>query len=141
MGRDDLEGCEAVICFGPPAPGSLPRSASFVAVWDTVPRPEHGAAHVQLPAVSFAETQGSYTNLEGRVQFLRPVLHVEPPLRESWEVLCELGQRLEVPGMDFLGIFQIQRAAAGAIGAFAALADPPAPESPPTPVMYGPARP
>ena len=138
---DDLEGCEALICFGPPAFSRIPSSARFVAVWDTVLRPEHGSPDVVLPAVTFAETQGSYTNLEGRVQFLRPVLPVEPPQRESWEVLCDLGLRLGVGGMDFLGIFHVQRAAAEAIAGFAALADPPPPQPEPTPVMYGPARP
>ena len=138
---DDLEGCDAVICFGPPAFARVPASAQFIAVWDTVLRPEHGTPDVVLPAVSFAETQGSYTNLEGRVQFLRPVLHVEPPLRETWDVLCDVGQRLGAGAMDFLGIFQVQRAAADAIPGFAALADPPGPQPQPTPVMYGPARP
>ena len=138
---DDLEGCEAVLCWGPPAGGRIPASARFVAVWDTLLRPEHGEPDVVLPDVSFAETQGSYTNLEGQVQFLRPVLHIEPPLREGWDLLCEVGQRLGVPDLDFAGIFQVQRAAAAAIPAFEPLADPPAPEPPPTPVLYGPARP
>jgi NADH dehydrogenase/NADH:ubiquinone oxidoreductase subunit G len=138
---DDLEGCEAVICFGPPAFARIPSTARFMAAWDTVLRPEHGEPDVVLPAVNFAETQGSYTNLEGSVQFLRPVMHVEPPLREGWDVLCDLGQRLGARGMDFAGIFQIQREAAGAIPEFAVLAGPPAPEPEPTPVMYGPARP
>jgi len=138
---DDLEGCEAVLCWGPPAAGRIPGSAAFVAVWDTELRPEHGTPDVVLPAASFAETQGSYTNLEGRVQFLRPVLRLDPPLREGWDVLTEIGQRLGVAGMEFAGIFQIQREAARANVAFAALADPPAPDPEPTPVMYGPARP
>jgi NADH-quinone oxidoreductase subunit G len=138
---DDLEGCEAVLSWGPPAPGSLPSSATFVAVWDTQLRPEHGEPDVVLPAAAFAEAQGSYTNLEGRVQFLRPVLRLDPPLREGWDVLSEIGQRLDMSGLDFAGIFQVQREAARANPAFAALADPPAPEPEPTPVMYGPARP
>jgi NADH dehydrogenase/NADH:ubiquinone oxidoreductase subunit G len=139
---DDLEGCEAVICWGPPAPGRIPASAKFVAVWDTKVRPEHGTPDVVLPDISFAETQGSYTNLEGRVQFLRPVLAVEPPLREGWDVLADLGERLGVFGVDeYLGIFHVQREAARDIPAFAPLADPPAPEPEPTPVLYGPARP
>jgi NADH dehydrogenase/NADH:ubiquinone oxidoreductase subunit G len=96
---------------------------------------------VVLPAASFAEAQGSYTNLEGRVQFLRPVLRLDPPLREGWDVLSEIGLRLGLPGLEFAGIFQVQREAARANPAFAALADPPAPEPEPTPVMYGPARP
>jgi NADH-quinone oxidoreductase subunit G len=137
----DLEGCDAVICFGPPAGGQLPKSARFVAVWDYLLRPEHGTPDVVLPAVSFAETQGSYTNVEGRIQFLRPPLPVQPPLRETWDVLAELGQILGVAGLDFAGIFQVQRAAAEAVSALAPLADPPAPDPQPTPVLYGPARP
>jgi NADH dehydrogenase/NADH:ubiquinone oxidoreductase subunit G len=140
-GPDDLEHCQAVICWGPPAPGRIPASAEFVAVWDVLMRPGHGQPDVVLPAASFAEAQGSYTNLEGRVQFLRPVLHVEPPLREGWDVLCDIGQRLGVDGLDFAGIFQVQRAAAQARPAFADLAEPPPPDPAPTPVLYGPARP
>jgi len=130
-----------VLCWGPPAPGRIPRSARFVAVWDTLLRPEHGDPEVVLPDVSFAETQGSYTNLEGTVQFLRPILTIQPPLREGWEVLCELGRRLGVDGMDYLGVFHVQRAAAESVPAFGALAAPPPPTPAPTPVLYGPARP
>src|SRR5262245_53980562 len=54
---DDLEGCQAIVCWGPPAPGRIPSSAEFVAVWDTQLRPEHGTPDVVLPAASFAETQ------------------------------------------------------------------------------------
>jgi predicted molibdopterin-dependent oxidoreductase YjgC len=96
---------------------------------------------VVLPAVTFAETQGTYTNLAGEVQFVRPVLRVEPPLRESWDVLTEIGQRLGMADMDYAGVFQIQRQAAGLVPAFAALADPPQPLRPQTAVLYGPARP
>jgi NADH dehydrogenase/NADH:ubiquinone oxidoreductase subunit G len=94
-----------------------------------------------IPDISFAETQGTYTNLEGRVQFLRPVLYAEPPLREGWDVLSDIGQRLGITEMSrFAGIFQVQRAAA-ALPAFAPLADPPAPEPAPQPTLLGPARP
>jgi NADH dehydrogenase/NADH:ubiquinone oxidoreductase subunit G len=136
--QEDLEGCDAAIIWGP---GRPPASARFVAAWDSVPRPEHEGADVVLPAATFAETQGSYTNLEGRVQFLRPVLPVTPPLREGWDVLCELGERLGMPDMGYLGIFHVQREASRAVELFAPLADPPAPVPNPTPVLYGPARP
>jgi NADH-quinone oxidoreductase subunit G len=136
----ELDGCEAVLCFGPPAGGTLPKSAKFVGVWDYLLRPEHREPDVVMPAVTFAQTQGSYTNLTGRVQFLRPVLPVEPPLRETWEILSDLGQRLG-GGFDYAGIAQIQRAAAEAVPAFMPLADPPSPDPQPTPVLYGPARP
>ena len=136
--EEDLEGCEAVILWGS---GRPPASARFVAAWDSLPLPEHERAEVVLPAVTFAETQGTYTNLAGEVQFVRPVLRVEPPLRESWDVLTEIGQRLGMADMDYAGVFQIQRQAAGLVPAFAALADPPQPLRPQTAVLYGPARP
>jgi hypothetical protein len=56
-------------------------------------------------------------------------------------VLCELGQRLGVPNMDYLGIFHVQREAARLVELFSPLADPPSPLPEPTPVLYGPARP
>ncbi|HEX6548447.1 MAG TPA: 2Fe-2S iron-sulfur cluster-binding protein [Candidatus Dormibacteraeota bacterium] len=134
---ETLDGCDAVLLWGP---GPAPDSAQFVAVWDSLVRPGHGEPDVLLPDVSFAETQGSYMNLEGRVQFLRPALQVPPPLREGWEVLAELAQRAGLEA-DYLGIFQLQKEAAAAHAALAPLADPPAPTPRPTPVMYGPARP
>jgi NADH dehydrogenase/NADH:ubiquinone oxidoreductase subunit G len=134
---EDLAGCDAVILWGPGAP---PKGAKFVAVWDSLVRPEHGKPNVVIPDVSFAETQGSYMNVEGRVQFLRPVLDVQAPLREGWEVLSAIGQHLGASA-DYVGIFQLQREVAEAEPALAALADPPAATPPPTPVLYGPARP
>jgi NADH dehydrogenase/NADH:ubiquinone oxidoreductase subunit G len=135
VGDDDLSGCDAVILWGP---GKAPESAKFTAAWDCLKRDRK--LDVFLPDATFAETQGSYMNVEGRVQFLRPVLTVRPPLREGWEVLVELAQRAGLDA-DYIGFFQLQREAAASHPALAPLADPPAPTPPPTPVLYGPARP
>jgi NADH-quinone oxidoreductase subunit G len=132
---DDLSGCDAVILWGP---GAAPKSAKFTAAWDCLRRDRK--LDVFLPDATFAETQGSYMNVEGRVQFLRPVLTLRPPLREGWEVLAELAQRAGLDA-DYIGIFQLQKEAAASHPALAPLADPPAPTPPPTTVLYGPARP
>jgi len=84
-----------------------------------------------LPAATFAERQGSYTNVEGTVQFLRPPIPIRPPLKEGWEVLCELGVALGL-NLDYPGIFPIQRELA---------VQPPDPGPEPTPVLIGPAHP
>jgi len=105
-----------------------------------LPRPANEEANVTLPATTFAQRQGSYTNLEGTVQLLRPPVEVDPPLKESWEVLTELGAALGMT-LDYSGIFAIQREAAAAIPALAALAQPPSPEPAPEPVLIGPAHP
>ncbi len=84
-----------------------------------------------LPATTFAEQQGSYTNLEGRVQFLRPPIALKQPLRESWEVLQDLAVALGL-GLSYVGISAIQREMS---------LTPPDPEPEPTPVLTGPAHP
>ncbi len=137
---EDLSGVQALLTVGPPGAG-VPSSAQFVVALDYLPRPEHERADVVLPIPSFAQTQGSLTNLEGRVQWLQPVLTVEPPVRETWEVLQELGIRLGSKLPEFIGIFPLQREAAESVPELAALADPPAPEVPPRAVLQGPARP
>jgi formate dehydrogenase alpha subunit len=57
---------------------------------------ESGAfADVFLPATSFAEKAGTFTNTDRRVQRVRPA---HPPVGDSrpdWEILCDLAARLE----------------------------------------------
>ncbi|TAN34786.1 2Fe-2S iron-sulfur cluster binding domain-containing protein [bacterium] len=139
-GWDSLDGVEALLIWGPPPTAGVPASARFVAAWDHLPRPEHQGAAVLLPATTFAERQGSYTNVEGQVQFLRPPIAVQPPLKESWEVLCELGAALGLD-LEYPGVFPIQREIASRVPALAALAQPPSPEPLPPPVLLGPSRP
>ena len=93
-----------------------------------------------LPATTFAERQGTYTNLEGTVQFLRPPVAITPPLREAWDVLMELSVALGLD-LDYTGIFPIQRELASVVPALAALAQTPDPEPQPSPVLIGPAHP
>src|SRR5206468_1338395 len=105
-GWDSLERVQAILSWGPPPAAGLPRSAKFIAAWDHLPRTAYETA-VVLPATTFAERQGSYTNVEGTVQFLRPPIAIQPPLKEGWAVLCELGAALGLT-LDYPGIFPIQ---------------------------------
>ncbi len=130
-GWDSLDGVEALLSWGPPPTAGIPSSVKFLAAWDHLPRPEWDRAAVVLPATTFAEQQGSYTNLEGRVQFLRPPIALKQPLRESWEVLQDLAAALGV-GLSYMGISAIQRELA---------LTPPDPEPEPTAVLTGPAHP
>ncbi len=127
---DKLDGVDALLSWGPPPTAGVPRSVKFIAAWDHLPRPGYEKA-VVLPATTFAERQGSYTNVEGTVQFLRPPIAVRSPLRDGWEVLCELAIALGLK-VDYAGIFPIQRELA---------IQPPDPDPEPTPVLIGPAHP
>jgi NADH-quinone oxidoreductase subunit G len=139
-GWDKLEGVDALLCWGPPPTAGIPSSVKFLAAWDHVPRPEWERANVVLPSTTLAEQQGSYTNLEGRVQFLRPPIAVGDPLRESWEVLAELASAL---GLDlgYAGIFAVQRDAAQTFPGLDDLSEPPPATPGPPHVLVGPAHP
>jgi predicted molibdopterin-dependent oxidoreductase YjgC len=58
-------------------------------------------AHVILPATSFAEKDGTFTNTERRVQRVRKV--IEPPgdSKLDWWIICQVAQRLGAKGFDY----------------------------------------
>ncbi|HYL08304.1 MAG TPA: molybdopterin-dependent oxidoreductase, partial [Candidatus Udaeobacter sp.] len=138
-GWDRLEGVEALLCWGPPPTAGIPPSVKFIAAWDFLPRPEYGKA-VVLPSLTFAERQGTYTNLEGTVQFIRPPIKSMAPQKEGWEVLCELASGLGL-SLGYTGIFPLQKEIAARVPQLAALAEPPARDPEPHPVLVGPAHP
>ena len=138
-GWDSLEDVEALLSWGPPPTAGVPASVTFHAAWDHLPRAEHAGAQVLLPGTSFAERQGSYTNLEGRVQFLRPPLDVEAPRLDGWEVLVALAAHLGLQ-LDYPGILAVQRDAAGTFPELAGMLPAPAPAGA-QPVLLGAARP
>lgn len=52
-------------------------------------------ADVILPAVSFAEKDGTFTNSDRRVQRVRRAIEPIGEARPDWEILCDLGKRVE----------------------------------------------
>jgi len=51
-------------------------------------------AHVVLPAVSFAEKDGTFTNTERRVQRVRKALDPPGEARDDWRIICDISNRL-----------------------------------------------
>jgi len=54
-------------------------------------------ADVVLPAASFAEKDGTYTNTERRVQRVRKALDPPGEARQDWEIICDLATRMGYP--------------------------------------------
>lgn len=52
-------------------------------------------ADVILPAASFAEKEGTFTNSDRRVQRVRKAIEPVGQSRPDWEILCDLARRLE----------------------------------------------
>ena len=73
------------------------KSLDFLVVQDIFLTETAQRADVVLPAASFAETQGTFTNTERRVLLVNKA--IEPPgqARPDWEILCDLATRMEYP--------------------------------------------
>ena len=79
-----------------------PSKPEFLAVMDSFLTPAAQIADVVLPRATFAEKDGTFTNLERRIQRLRPAVSVKnnAAMPEGW-ALSQLAQRLEIPGIDY----------------------------------------
>src|SRR5437660_13523 len=65
-------------------------------------------AHVVLPATTFAEKDGTFTNLEGKVNRVRPALEPYEEARPDWEIFAALGTGLGYP-MEYEAAQDVQR--------------------------------
>jgi formate dehydrogenase alpha subunit len=65
-------------------------------------------AHVVLPACTFAEKDGTFTNLEGKVNRVRPALEPYEEAHPDWEIFTALGTALGYP-MEYDGPQAVQR--------------------------------
>ena len=78
------------------------RSLEFLVVQDIFLHETAQIADVVLPACSFAEKDGSFTNSERRVQRVRKVLEPVGESKADWKIFCELAEKIsEITGEDF----------------------------------------
>ena len=66
----------------------------FLVVQDIFMHETAEIADVILPATSFAEKDGTFTNSERRVQRVRKAIEPVGESRPDWEIICDLGRRL-----------------------------------------------
>jgi NADH-quinone oxidoreductase subunit G len=77
-----------------PAKVALLRRARFLAVCARTANALTRAADVVLPAASLAEKEGTFTNVQGRVQRFERAFLPKPPVRATWELLLQLAVAL-----------------------------------------------
>ena len=63
-------------------------------------------ADVILPATSFMEKRGTYTNTDRRVQIGRPALRAPGQARQDWELICDISARSGYP-MPYASVEQV----------------------------------
>ncbi|MBW2613109.1 MAG: molybdopterin-dependent oxidoreductase [Deltaproteobacteria bacterium] len=67
----------------------------FLVVQDILYNETTQLAHVVLPGAAFSEKQGSFTNLEGRIQPFDPVTRPPGKAKPDWEIIDILQAKLE----------------------------------------------
>ncbi len=63
-------------------------------VQDIFPNETSKYADVVLPAASFAEKDGTFTNTERRVQLVRKAINPIGESRPDWDIICDLSSRM-----------------------------------------------
>jgi NADH-quinone oxidoreductase subunit G len=85
------------------------RSAELVVAATThLPASLREVAHVVLPIGSFAESSGTYVNIEGRWQSWAGAAKLVGDSRPGWKVLRVLANLLAVPGVDYISSEEVR---------------------------------
>ena len=77
------------------------KSLDFLVVQDIFLTETAQLADVVLPALGWAEKDGTYTNLERRIQILRKMIDSSSGM-EDWRILCEISKKMGYR-MDYSG--------------------------------------
>ena len=70
------------------------ESLDFLVVQDIFMHETAAVADVVLPAASFAEKHGTFTNSERRVQLIRPIVESPGEARPDWEIIQDIARRV-----------------------------------------------
>lgn len=92
---------------------------AFMVVQDIVSTESMQYAHVVLPATTFAEMDGTLTNLEGRVQQLHQAIPPVGSSRPGWMIVRDLAQRMGGGAWDHQSAAEVMEEIGGLVPAYA----------------------
>jgi NADH-quinone oxidoreductase subunit G len=102
-------GIESADLAPSPSGESALQSAECVVMLTPYAGPEQRAnASVILPVAAFAETSGTWVNVEGRWQSVPGAARPPGEARPAWKVLRVLGNLLGLPGFDYVSSEEIR---------------------------------
>jgi len=70
------------------------ESLEFLVVQDIFLTETARLAEVVLPAASFAEKNGTFTNTERRIQMVRKAIEIQSNAKPDWQIILELAQKM-----------------------------------------------
>lgn len=103
----------------PPLPAL--EKLELLVVQDIVQTSHSRLAQVVLPAATFAEADGSFTNLEGRVQRVRQAISPVEQARPGWQIIANLAQAMGYAGWAYQSAAQVMAEIAAVMPAYATI--------------------
>ena len=83
------------------------RSLDFLVVQETFSSELTEIADVVLPSATFAQQEGTYTNLERRVQLLPVVLGPKGEEEADWRIVTQIAKKMGAQGFDHASVDQV----------------------------------
>jgi len=102
-----LQNLEVLHLIGETVPDS-DSSQPFVLYQNMYPPASALSAGLVLPAAAFSEEDGTFTDHAGEMRRTHKVVQAPGSALPSWQILCRIAQKLEVPGFEFENEAQIQ---------------------------------
>ncbi|HLN50351.1 MAG TPA: NADH-quinone oxidoreductase subunit NuoG [Steroidobacteraceae bacterium] len=96
---------------------ALAAADLVVAITTHLPESLRAVAHVVLPIGSFAESAGTFVNVEGRWQSWAGAAKLVGESRPGWKVLRVLANLLNVPGVEYVSAEEVREAVRTLCGA------------------------
>ena len=78
------------------------KDLDLLVVLGTFPSELTDLADVVIPTSTFAEKDGTYTNLERRVQLLQPALGPKGDQEAEWRIISQIARSMDAEGCDHL---------------------------------------
>jgi NADH-quinone oxidoreductase subunit G len=120
------QGLDAYVLFGGIEPAldtgyaeaeeTLAKARFVLALSPYAPESVRRHAHVVLPIGTFAETSGTFVNVEGRWQTFTAAARLVGEARPGWKVLRVLGNLLNLPGFDYESSEAVRAELVGLLG-------------------------
>jgi len=95
------------------------KSLEFFIVQDIFLTETAKLADVVLPAATFAEKDGTFTNTERRVQRVRKAIEPVGDSKSDWEIACKIAKKLGANGFDFKDSSEIMDKIASLVPSYA----------------------
>jgi predicted molibdopterin-dependent oxidoreductase YjgC len=101
-----------------PWPAFDKKPAGFVVVQDSYRNKNNHIADVILPQATFAESDGTFVNLEGRLQKFERVIKPMGESKSGWQIISELARKMGLEGFAFKNASDVFHELSGQVPAF-----------------------